>query len=470
MGRHQSSSLDLFIDPSLRNTKRDGIETAIRIAIRDGRLRPGTRLPSTRSLAQDLGVARATVSDAYGQLCAEGYLAIRQGAQPTVAWIPPVAEAAPPAQAHVAPAARWDLRPGRTDTSSFPRDAWIKATREVLAGLAESDLDYGDPRGVLQLRTALADYLGRARGVRASPGSLMVCSGFTQALWALCIALRAAGAQAIAVEDPGAIRARDIICASGLKVVGVSCDSQGIRVSELRDTAVAAVLVTPAHQYPLGATLSPERRGELLGWARAAGTLVIEDDYDGEFRFDRRPVGALQQLDSEHVVYIGTASKSMAPGLRLGWAALPDRLRESVIAAKEQADRGNSAIDQCVLAHLIETGDFDRHIRRMRANYQRRRNELLGLLNQRTPSIRPVGIAAGMQVILSLPSEMTEELVIAEAFRRDLLLHALSPYRIRLASTRMHAVIAGYGTPSQSSFRPAIGALANALEAASTMQ
>ena len=231
-------------------------------------------------------------------------------------------------------APRYDLRPGVPDLSAFPAGAWLAAARKVLASASRQLLDYPDPRGLPQLRTALAGYLARARGVAADPGHIVICAGFAHGLAVTCAALRAAGAATLAVEAYGHQAHRDLAQAQGLALRPLPVDASGAVIGDA-DGADAALL-TPAHQFPLGVTLHPQRRREAARW----GGVVIEDDYDGEFRYDRQPVGALQALAPDHVVYAGTASKSLAPTLRLGWLVVPPRLLDAVAAQLTAGPRG----------------------------------------------------------------------------------------------------------------------------------
>jgi GntR family transcriptional regulator / MocR family aminotransferase len=351
--------------------RRAALERGLRQAIRSGRLQPGTRLPSSRTLAHDVGLARGTVSEAYRQLVAEGYVVARQGAGTTVAHAlsVPVFPLVPAPRVRQV---RWDLRPGQPDLSSFPRDLWLAATRRVLRTAGSDRFGYADPRGRPELRRALADYLGRARGVLTSPDLIVVCSGYVQGLALLCQALRGRGAASVAHEDPCLPDYPATMTGAGLQPGGVAVDAGGLQVDRLAELGADAVVVTPAHQFPLGPTLAAARRAELVRWARVADALVIEDDYDGEFRYDRQPVGAVQGLDPERVAYAGTASKTLAPALRLAWLALPPWLLEPVVEAKRLADRHSAVLDQLVLADLIVSGAFDRHVRRCRLRYRRR--------------------------------------------------------------------------------------------------
>ena len=461
-----SSGLDLLVELDPAGGLREGIERALRQAMRDGRLAAGSTLPSSRSLARDLGVARGTVSAAYGQLAVEGYLELRQGAPVRVRWVPrrQPASAAAPAQ----PAAvRWDFRPGRPDSASFPRQAWTRAGRAVLAGAPDEVFGYGDPRGAPQLRRALAGYLGRARGVDTRPEQLLVCSGFTQALTLIGQVLAAAGATTLAVEDPGPPRYRRLAEAAGLAVVPVPCDQDGPQIGQLDRSGAQAVLVTPAHQYPLGITMSPARRTALVEWARRRRALIVEDDYDGEFRYDRQPAGALQHLDPGHVIYVGTASKTLAPALRLGWLSAPASIGAAIAAAKEYADRGTGVLDQLTLAELIASGAFDRHIRRMRGIYRRRRDDLARALARSNPGVRLAGISAGLHALAYLPRPgPTEQQIRARAGRRSIALETLGSYWHDPPEPAPQAVILGYATPPGHAYRPALDALARLLGAA----
>jgi GntR family transcriptional regulator/MocR family aminotransferase len=430
------SGVDLHLD--LDGTRvRGALERSLREAVRGGRLAPGTRLPSSRALARDLGIARNTVANAYGQLVAEGWLEARQGAGTTVAHRPAVA--APAGSASPPPRApRFDLRPGRPDLAAFPREGWLAAARRALREAPYEALGYGDPRGRSELRRALAGYLARARGVAASPERIVVCTGLAQGL----SLLRAVLGGRWAVEEYGHAAHR-----RGLDAEPLAVDDAGAVVAELG--SARAALLTPAHQFPLGSTLSPTRRREAVAWARATGGTLVEDDYDGEFRYDRRPVGALQALAPDRVVYAGTASKSLAPGVRLGWLVLPGELVEPVVAARAHGD-WPSALDQLTLAELIESGGYDRHVRRMRLVYRRRRDRLAAVL----PRVQ--GIDAGLHAVVELEGD--EGVVVERARTRDLLVEGLDEYRLGPVR-RGPALVVGYGTPPEHAFEGALGRL-----------
>ena len=436
---------------------------ALRAAIRDGSLTAGSRVPSTRSLAHDLGIARGTVTRAYNQLVAEGFLVARQGAPTIVAELlaaPAPPDAPEPAQPDVA---RWDFRPGRPNLSSFPRRDWLAASRRALRDAPTDDLDYGDPQGHPRLREALAGYLARERAVATTAGNIIVCNGYTQALSLLSNALADHGETSIDFEDPSAPHLWDIPAGFGMSVHGIPVDGEGIDVSLLRSRAV---VVTPAHQFPLGVSMSSGRRAELARRAKDEDLLVIDDDYDGEFRFDRQPMGSLQGMAPEHVVYAGTASKTLAPALRLAWLALPTRLVEPVRDLKRQSGLHAPLFEQLAMAELILSGAYDQHVRRSRATYRHRREQLGEALRGMRANHRPhpAGISAGLHVTLQLDPEGPTELdVLDRARRHSVELQVLGPHWVS-PGTHPPGVIVGYAAPSDRAFRPALQALVTVLE------
>ncbi|MDQ1036612.1 GntR family transcriptional regulator/MocR family aminotransferase [Streptomyces sp. V3I8] len=469
--------VDLHIDMARTGSGlRRSLTDALREAVRGGRLAPGTRLPSSRSLAVDLGIARNTVADAYADLVAEGWLTARQGSGTRVArrTVPVPASAARPPRASRGPA--YNLVPGTPDLASFPRAEWLRASRRALAAAPNDAFGYGDPRGRAELRTALAGYLARARGVRADPEHILVCSGFVHGLTLLGSVLRRRGARTLAVESYGLDVHWDLIERAGLESVPLSFDELGTRTDELTatgpgggpaaegpDGAVGAVLLTPAHQFPMGVPLHPDRRAAVVDWARRTGGLILEDDYDGEFRYDRQPVGALQGLDPDRVVYFGTASKSLAPGLRLGWLALPPDLVPEVVAAKGGADWSCGVLDQLTLAEFITSGAYDRHVRASRLRYRRRRDQLVSALAAGAPSVTATGIAAGLHAVLRLPPG-TEQAVVRAAAWHGLAVQGLAGHRHPAATPPpLDALVVGYGTPSDSGWPGALEALCGAL-------
>jgi GntR family transcriptional regulator/MocR family aminotransferase len=455
------SGVDLHLD--LRGPRvRAGLEAALRDAIASGRLQPGTRLPSSRGLAADLGIARNTVADAYGQLAAEGWLAALQGsgtrvAGRTVEPVPPTAS-----QEESAIRFRYDLRAGSPDLAAFPRSSWLAASRRALRGAPYRSLDYTDPRGLPELREALAAYLARTRGVHVSSDRVLVCTGFTQGFGLLCDVLRARGARTIALEQylqPGIV---DIATARGLRITTLPVDAHGAAIDRLGPAD--AVLLTAAHQFPLGVPLAAGRRAQVVEWARRRGALIIEDDYDGEFRYDRHPLGALQALAPELVVYAGTASKTLAPGVRLAWLVVPEPIVGELVQAKIRADRNSSAFDQLTLAELIRSDAYDRQVRRARLAYRRRRDRLALTLQRRAPHVRIRGIAAGLHALLELPAGTDEGEIISRAARRGLALEGLGDYAASCdIRGETPALVVGYAKPPEHAFTAAVGRLVAAL-------
>ncbi|MFJ8714807.1 PLP-dependent aminotransferase family protein [Streptomyces violaceus] len=447
--------IDLHVEPTGPGLRR-GLTDALREAVRSGRLAPGTRLPSSRALAADLGIARNTVADAYADLVAEGWLTARQGSGTRVAarTVVPPAGTAPHPRARARPA--YDLRPGSPDLASFPRAEWLKAARRALTAAPNDALAYGDPRGRPELRAALAGYLSRARGVRADPERIVVCAGFAHGLKLLGTALRARGARAAAVESYGLDVHWRLLAASGLHTTPLPFDQLGTDPGEL--SGADAVLLTPAHQFPMGVPLHRDRRAAVVDWARRTGGLVLEDDYDGEFRYDRQPVGALQGLDPDRVIYLGTASKSLAPGLRLAWMVLPPGLAEEVTAAKGGVDTCG-VLDQLTLAEFLASGAYDRHVRATRLRYRRRRDALVAAVTARAPGARATGIAAGLHVLLRLPPG-TEQSVVQAAHWQGLAVHGLARYQHPAALAEpADALVVGYGTPPDHAWSGALDAL-----------
>ncbi|AWN29105.1 PLP-dependent aminotransferase family protein [Streptomyces sp. NEAU-S7GS2] len=470
---------DLHLDLTGPGGLRAALLRALRDAVRSGRLAPGTRLPSSRSLAADLGIARNTVADAYAELVAEGWLSARQGSGTRVAWghlpegvrgrtLPRAAPAArrTPGQADPTDRPRFDLTPGTPDVSAFPRTAWLAAARRALTTAPSEAFGYNTPEGRPELRTVLADYLARARGVRADPDRIVICAGFMQGLALLS---RALGTGRLAVESYGLDFHRSVITRTGLGTVPLPVDERGARTEELaRLDDVRAALLTPAHQFPTGVPLHPERRAAAVNWARATGGFILEDDYDGEFRYDRQPVGALQGLDADHVVYLGTASKSLAPALRLSWMVLPDRLVDPVLALKGTGEWQSGALDQLTLAEFLSSGAYDRHLRGMRLRYRRRRDQLVAALADRAPHVHVSGIAAGLHAVLELPSG-TEQSIIQAARWQGLALDGLSRFHDPSAPPASRdALVVSYGTPPDHSFANALDALLRALPPASS--
>jgi len=452
--RANSIGSDLHLD--LARRRRSDLVQALHEAIWTGRLLPGTRLPSSRSLAKDLGIARNTVADAYGQLVAEGWLTARQGSGTEVARREAPPEPARPESPKRVP--RYDLTPGSPDVSTFPRTDWLAAARKALSAAPNDAFGYGDPRGRIELRRMLADYLARARGVRTDPDRILICSGYVQALSLLSEVLHSDGGRTLSVEEMGYSLHWDIARVRGLRVFPVQVDASGARTDQLTGQAA---LLTPAHQMPTGVPLAPDRRTAAIEWARETGGLLIEDDYDGEFRYDRQPVGALQALDPDRVAYTGTASKSLAPGLRLAWMVLPQRLVEPVLAAKRTADLLTATPDQLTLAEFIASGQYDRHVRRCRLHYRKRRDRLVEMLAVRAPGVRVAGISAGLHVLLDVPGDAQD--VVARAARQGLAVASLANYRLKPDPAARQALVVGYGTPPDHAYAGALDLLGQIL-------
>ncbi|TQK52349.1 GntR family transcriptional regulator/MocR family aminotransferase [Streptomyces sp. SLBN-118] len=444
---------------------RAGLMDALREAVRTGRLAPGTRLPSSRSLAADLGIARNTVADAYAELVAEGWLTAQQGSGTRVARrAAPRKSAAGTVRAGPARGGpQYSLMAGSPDLASFPRAEWLKAARRALTAAPRDAFGYGEVRGRIELRTVLADYLARARGVYADPERIVICSGFVHGLMLMGKVLRRRRVREVAVESYGLDMHWNLLTEAGLRMPALPYDELGTCTHELGALRGAgAVLLTPAHQFPMGVALHPDRRAAAVDWARGSGGVILEDDYDGEFRYDRQPVGALQGLDPDRVVYLGTTSKSLAPGLRLAWMVLPEALVGEVLEAKGFADWVCSTPDQLTLAEFIASGAYDRHVRGMRLRYRRRRDQLVAALAERAPDIRVSGIAAGLHAVLELPPG-TEQPVIRAAAWQNLAVAGVSRFRHQDAPRGRDALVVGYGTPPDSAWTGALDALCRAL-------
>lgn len=454
-GTNLGRLLDVSLHDVPRGQRSEALAARLRRAVHRGSLPAGTRLPASRSLAQDLGVSRGVVVRAYEQLTAEGYLVARQGRGTEVAAI----RSPPPTQPRAAP--RPTANPGLPSGASFPRDAWLRATSQALRGLADADLAYGDPMGYLPLRRELSSYLGRVRSLLAPPERIVVVSGFAQASRMLADALLARGIDTIGVEDPGSSGLRDQLTRAGMRCVPIPVDDHGIRVDHLARTSVQMVVVTPAHQFPTGVVLHPERRHALLRWARDNDGWVVEDDYDAEFRYDRSPVGALQGLDPEVVVYGGSVSKTLAPGVRLGWLVVPEREVEAFAETKYAMDLATGVLDQATLAELLASGGFDRHIRRMGTQHRRRRDHLVAALAGTLPTWRVSGTAAGLHLVVHLPDGHDEVAVAAAAQGCGLDARPLSNYTVETRAAP--GLVVGYGHQSPTVLRNRVGDLVAAM-------
>ena len=452
---------DLHLELSGPGGRRAALIRALREAVRGGRLAPGTRLPPYRSLAADLGVARNTVADAYAELVAEGWLTARQGSGTRVA-----ARAEPPGAPERVPkkappparGPRHDLRQGTPDASSFPRTAWLASYRRALQQAPNEAFGPGDPAGRVELREALAEYLARARGVRTEPGRIVICSGFAHALRLLFPGVLRGP---LAVESYGLGFHRELLAAASVRTVPLPLDEDGAQVGELGRER--AVLLTPAHQFPTGGPLHARRRAAVVDWARARGGVILEDDYDGEFRYDRKPVGALQGLDPERVVHIGSVSKSLSPALRLGWMVLPGRYVDAVLSVKGEREAWAGVLEQLTLADFLASGSYDRHVRRMRQRYRGRRDRLVAALAERAPHVEVTGIAAGLHAVLRLPPG-AERSAVKAAIWQGVALDGLAEFRHPEATmSAPDGLVVGYATPSEHAYGAALEALCGAL-------
>ncbi len=436
--------MDLHLPLDRARPLRAQLEYELRAAIRAGRLRPGVKLPPSRVLAEELDVSRGVVVEAYSQLIAEGYLTARSGDGTRIADGPAQQPSAPRAPSPAEPRITYDLRSGVPDLSFLPRRELQSAMAAALRELPDAAFSYGSRRGARRLRTALADYLGRARGVAADPERMFISVGSAHAMSILWHTLRQRGAQRIAVEDPAWMAIPQTIVQAGLEPVPVGVDEAGLDVAALEGRSVDAVVLSPAHQYPTGGILGPERRSGLIAWARAHGTLIVEDDYDAEYRYDREPIAALQGLAPDCVVYVGTASKTLAPAMRLGWMQVPGPLVDEVAAQHGVTRALPSALVQAAFATLLERGDIDRHLRRTRREYQARRSALIDAFTRRLPEVAVGGAAAGLHLIAWLPGDADEAAVAQAAAARGVAVHTLHQ-DCSVTEPRGPALLLGYG-------------------------
>jgi GntR family transcriptional regulator / MocR family aminotransferase len=440
--------------PRAGETLRAALERTLRDAILSGALRVGVRLPASRALARELGVSRGVVTEAYQQIASQGLLISRPRTAPTVA------AAARPAAPHTGPivqppSIRYDLAPTVPDVTLFPLQRWLSAAQRSAREAGSAILDYREPRGERALRKALADHLGRTRGVIADPDQILITQGTAQGIDLLLRVLRAGGMARVAVEDPSHTTQHQRIKASGLTLVPQMVDADGLRLDGLD---AEAVLVTPAHQFPTGSVLSAERRRQLLCWAQATGGLIVEDDYDAEFRYDREPVRALQGLAPDHVVELGTVSKTLAPALRLGWLIAPPPLFQDIARQKRLSDDFSPALNQLTLAEFLQRGDYDRHVRKARAAYRARRETLLRNLKKQLPDLPITGIAAGVHLQLGLPDQTDDQAISTRAEYAHIRVPALSSFCV--SRTDLRGLVIGYGRLHESAVKPAITALA----------
>ncbi|MDX3054295.1 PLP-dependent aminotransferase family protein [Streptomyces sp. NE06-03E] len=446
---------------SPRHGARRRLAAALRDAVRDGSLAPGTRLPSSRRLAEQLGVARNTVADSYTDLIAEGWLVARQGSGTTVAEVVAARATAPGPRPPESDALslRSPVLLGGPDLAAFPRMAWVKAVRRAVASAPPHVFGHGDPLGLPELRTVLADHLTRTRGVQVHRERLMICGGVTDALAILGSVLSRRGTINVAVEPLGLSSHWKALTAAGARTSPLSMETGGVVVPA--ETA-NAVLLTPPHLFPIGTTPPRDHRAAVVDWARRTGGFILENDCDGEFQYDRHSIGALQSLDPDHVVYMGSVDKSLAPGLCLGWMVLPFALVDESAEVKKERDTCG-IIDQLTLAEFLASGAYERHVRAARRRYRSRREALLAAVTQRASGVHVTGAAAGLHAVLSLP-DGTEQQVLKATTARGIEVAPLAQFRHDDATmTTADFVVFGYGSPSDDAWPRTLASLARAL-------
>lgn len=458
----QVRDLLLSIDCDAKTSLGRQIEKQLREAIRGGRLAAGAPLPSTRMLANDLCVSRGVVARAYGQLAAEGYLVVRHGSNPHVAQL-----LTQPAQTYVKPqenGRRWlyDLRPERPDLSQFPRRDWLRSVGRALQTATDHELAHVDARGVPVLRQEISAYLGRVRGADVDPENVVITTCSTHALTIIARALLRHGHQALGFENPGRLHQYSLVRRAGLEPIGFPVDENGLVVGKLEPTDVRCVVVSPAHQFPLGIALADERRVQLLEWTAGRDCILVEDDNDAEFWYDQPPAPCLQSLAPERVVYIGGAAKTLAPGLRLGWAVLPDWLIAPVREEMWATMLHQPSLDHLAFADFFARGDYDRHVRRMRASYHRRRDLAIQVLAEELPAHPIRGTSAGLQFLVELATEDEELKAQTRALAAGIAIETVTQHALpRYSGPR--GLLLGFGLTPEPTIRHAIRALARAI-------
>jgi GntR family transcriptional regulator/MocR family aminotransferase len=450
----------LDVGSPARGRLHDRLAHALRAAIRDGRLAEGAALPPSRALAEELGCSRWVVTEAYGQLTAEGYLAARVGSATRVSWVPDSAPPTEPPRSPAAPPVRYDLSPGLPDLRAFPRRRWAEAVRAVVGSAVHHDLGLPDPAGHAGPRTIIAEYLRRSRGADAHPGSVTICAGITDGLVRTCRALRAEGITDVAVEHPGWPRLRDAAATAGLRVHPVPVDSDGLSVDDLARTPARAVVVGAAHQFPTGAVLSPARRARLVCWAHEVDGFVVEDDYDAEFRYDHHPVAVMQGMAPGRVFLLGSVSKTLSPALGVGWLVAPGAMAAALRAANPVAS-APPVLDQLALATFIDRGWYDAHLRAARRRYRARRDLLVRTLADRIPEGRVAGTAAGLHILLHLPEDTDTGAVVRAAAAAGLSVSDLDDYRTAPSADR--ALVLGYGNIGDTEIPTAVALLRDSI-------
>jgi GntR family transcriptional regulator / MocR family aminotransferase len=436
------------------------VERALREAIRSGRVSSGTVLPPSRELAAQLGCSRWAVTQAYGQLVTEGYLATRVGSGTWVSWSGRSRHSVRSTPAAGVPTYRFDLAPGAPDLRAFPRTRWAEAARAASRTVPTANLGYPDQQGYLPLRELVSDYLQRSRGAIATAADVVIRSGVSASVGQLCVSLRAMGIDRVAVEDPGWTRLRQVIESTGLRAEPVPVDHHGLDVEHLtRRDDVRAVLVTAAHQFPTGVVLAPHRRLELIEWARRNDGVILEDDYDAEFRYDRSPVGTLQGMAPDHVVLLGSVSKTLSPAIGIGWYVAQGRWRELL---ERSSGLGPSTLDQATFAELMAAGAYDRHLRAMQRRYKRRRDHVLAAVRRELPAWTIGGAAAGLHLTLTHPANLDTRRLVVAARDAGTRIVPLADYCMNADSA---GIVLGYGNIADNEVDPAIRSLATAFGA-----
>ncbi len=450
------SSLPLVLDRAGSGPLHLQLAEQFRTAVRDGRLQAGHRLPSTRDLARELSVSRSVAQAAYDQLHAEGWIEGRIGSGTYVADVVPLQPVERP-RARVAAAPQeklLSLRAGIPYIGGSPDAGWRRAWREVSAQLPPPG--YEDPAGLPSLREALAAHVGRVRGIACGPENVLITHGTIHGL-RLLLAVRHRPGDRIAIEDPGYLNAVVAARAYRLEVVDIGVDEDGLLVSELGDD-LASVYVTPSHQYPLGGRLPVARRNELIRWARRTGAVLIEDDYDSEFRYDVAPLPALAQLDLDRVVHLGTLSKLISPALRLGWLVASAEVVDALAAYREGSGDWLGWPMQAAFLAMLRDGYLDQVIRRNRRLYAERRNHTCEVL---APYGRVIGQDAGLHITLLLPDHLDDREVSARARAAGVVVTPLSEYRRSVPGPP--GLVIGYARPSHQDLRNALDLLAGVL-------
>jgi GntR family transcriptional regulator/MocR family aminotransferase len=437
------------------------LEQELRGAIRSGRLSASSVLPSSRALAGQLGLSRGVVVEAYEQLVAEGYLNSRPGGATAVA-DRAVEAPSTPASSQALPSIRIQFGYGRPDVTQFPRQVWLRSIKRVLNEAPADRFGTLDHRGAPELREALAGYLNRVRGTAADQEHIVITNGFAQAIRLVSLVIKSRGGRRVAVEDPGQHDFRRAATFAGLEPVPIPVDDDGMQPDALDQADVDAVYLTSAHHFPTGAVLSAARRARLVDWARRSRGLILEDDYDAEFRYDREPIGAVQGLSPQHVIYAGSASKTLAPGLRLGWLAAPPELVGAISESKEMLDRGSPSLEQLAFADFLAHGEFDRHLRKMRPLYRARRDALLRALRRHLPELRPIGASAGLHVVAWLPPGIDDEVLAARATAAGVALEGVSQY-FADRTAAPNGLLFGYGAPTETEIDEGVRIVAAAL-------